>query len=100
MRKFRLLLIGLVIAGGARAQYFQHTYGSAQRREFLESGVNTNLAVTPMTQVGHIMTGYTDVPSRRSLMVTRTDVNGAIAGAPTFNNRYQIFENAQPVDAK
>lgn len=102
MRKFRLLLIGLVIAGGARAQYFQHTYGSAQRNEFLESGVNTNLAVTPITQLGHIMTGYTDITSRRSLMVTRTDVNGRIlpAGFPRFNNRYQILENLQLVDAK
>jgi hypothetical protein len=102
MRKFRLLLIASLLAGGASAQYFQHTYGSAQRREFLESGVNTNINVTPATQLGHIMTGYTDVTSRRSLMVTRTDLTGNILplGFPRFNNRYQIFENSVAVDAK
>jgi hypothetical protein len=100
MRRFRLLLFASLLGGAASAQYFQHTYGSPQRREFLESGVNTNLAVTPITQLGHIMTGYSDITSRRSLMVTRTDFNGNIGAVGTFNNRYQIFENAQPVDAK
>lgn len=37
----------------------------------------------------------------RSVMITRTNLNGRIgAPLPAFNNRYQIFENAMAVDAK
>ncbi|CAN5868323.1 hypothetical protein BH11BAC7_BH11BAC7_13180 [soil metagenome] len=96
MKKFRLLVFATLVAGSAGAQYFQHTYGS-QRKEVLESGVNTNV-ISPQ---GHLMTGYTDLLGPNALVITRTNLNGRMgAPLPTFNNRYQIFENAMLVDAK
>jgi hypothetical protein len=95
MRKIRLLVVATLVAVGANAQYFQHVYGSTNR-DLLESGVNTN-AASPQ---GHIMTGYTDVTGINNIMLTRTDLDGRFAFAPVFNNRYAVFENAIPRDAK
>jgi hypothetical protein len=96
MRKMRLLLCATLVAVGANAQYFQHVYGGTTR-DRLESGVNAN-AGSPQ---GHIMTGYTDIAGFNNVMLTRTDLDGRLAGPPPiFNNRYQIFENSQPRDAK
>jgi hypothetical protein len=86
MRKIRLLVCATLVAVGANAQYFQHVYGGPTR-DFLESGVNANLA----SPQGHIMTGYTDIAGINNIMLTRTDLDGRFVFPPFFNNRYPVF---------
>lgn len=84
-----LLLTALVLVGlSAKAQFFQHTYGSAND-ENLSSGVNT------IAQgLGHFMAGpsQTTAAGQRGLLAVFADVNGAISGAPYFSNHYDVVD--------
>lgn len=90
MKNLRLLLLALLVAGSAKAQYYQQTYGNAGTNEVLESGVN---CIGP---VGKLMTGYSDfgTPGQNQVMVTRTNTNGAIGGLNAFNTSYFLVDAA------
>ncbi len=88
MKKY-VLLFSLAVAGiCAKAQYFQHLYGSPDLQQTI-SGVNT--FIQPQ---GHLMASENNISfsAASNLIVTYTDVNGDILSAPNFNNEYTISD--------
>jgi hypothetical protein len=82
--KAKLLLLALVGAGMLNAQYYQRTNGTAAYDELMD-GRNVTLGGQ-----GHLMTGYTQAIGGIDLLITRTNVNGVIAGANSFNQIYRL----------
>ena len=98
MKTLHFLIVGLLIAGTANAQFFQRVYGTAQSRDVLESGMNYDNPVLPIGQKGYVMCGFTNFNSTGAIspMVTRTALNGAPA---FFNNTYLLNFFGRFVDA-
>ncbi|MCA6365243.1 MAG: T9SS type A sorting domain-containing protein [Bacteroidetes bacterium] len=82
--KTKLLLVALFGAGVLNAQYYQRTNGTPVYDE-LTDGTNVTL-----NGQGHLMTGYTQALGGIDLLITRTNVNGVIAGANSFNQIYRL----------
>lgn len=76
-----IFLSCLLVALGAKAQFFQHLYGTSGS-EYVGNGVNTNA-----TGMGHFITSPSNSGSvaTTGLLATNTDVNGNILA---FNNTY------------
>ncbi len=85
MKKLFLIVFALTSIG-ANAQYFQHLYGSVDEERDI-SGVNT--FIQPQ---GHLMASnnINNQLGTSNLIVTYTDIDGRILGAPNFNNEYVI----------
>ncbi|HYG16416.1 MAG TPA: T9SS type A sorting domain-containing protein [Bacteroidia bacterium] len=82
MKKIILISALLFTALFAKAQYFQHLYGTTDNEAYVK-GVNT--FIQPQ---GHLMAASGD-----KLVVTYTDVNGSVSSSPNFNKDYQIISN-------
>lgn len=84
----KLILIALVLHSCmAKAQYFQHLYGTTPDNDILKSGINT-VSIVPQS---HFMAGGTFTSGGSSFIAAAfADVNGNISGAPFFNNAYTL----------
>lgn len=83
----KLYLIALALIGlSAKAQYFQHVYGTGNNDE-LSSGINT---AAPM---GHLMAGTTIscFPGITTIPVAHSDIAGNVFGAPFYENNYMLI---------
>jgi Secretion system C-terminal sorting domain len=83
MKKLLSLLCVLAF-GTAQAQYFQNLNGSPAYDELVD-GTNVTLGGQ-----GHLMLGSTQVIGGLDLVLTRTNLNGVIGAAPTFNRNYRL----------
>src|SRR5215212_63572 len=81
----KLLLIALVLACmNARAQYFQHVYGTSDH-QYNGRGVNTTA-----TGLGHfVVSASSNTSTTGDLLAVNTDLNGNVAA---FNNLYSLVE--------
>jgi hypothetical protein len=75
----------LLAAGIAQAQYFQNYNGIIGN--FEQSFDGTNVVAGGQ---GHLIAGTTDALGQQDLLLTRTDVNGVIAGLNSFNQVYRL----------
>ena len=85
MKKLFLIVFALTSIS-INAQYFQHLYGTVDEERGI-SGVNVFLQPQ-----GHLMASnnINNFAGTSNLIVTYTDINGTILGAPNFNNEYII----------
>ncbi len=84
-----ILTIALVIAGlSAKAQYFQHLYGTSDD-DFLSCGHNAYSG----SNTGHFLIGPAGNANPNKINVQRTDIDGNVSGAPYFNNTYFLTDN-------
>lgn len=91
MKKLPLVLLCLLVAGIAKAQFFQRVYGTATSNDVLESGANYDVAV--VTQKGYVMTGFkpkSQTAAFNDVIVTRTNLQGNVI----FNNSYALTDPA------
>jgi len=82
-------MLCLLIAGMAKAQFFQRVYGTATTNDVLESGANYDVAV--VTQKGFVMTGFkpgSSTAAFNDVIVTRTNLQGNVI----FNNSYTLTD--------
>jgi hypothetical protein len=79
-----LLILGVFVLSTAHAQYFQRQNGNAPYDE-LADGLNTTVGAA-----GHLMVGSTQIAGGQNLVLTRTNANGVIGAAPTFNRNFSL----------
>jgi hypothetical protein len=82
--KKHFFLFSMLAFGVLNAQYYQNlnTTGATDR---IADGVNVTLGGT-----GHLIAGSTNVLGAFDLLLTRTDINGNIAGLNSFNQVYRL----------
>jgi Secretion system C-terminal sorting domain len=93
MKKY-LSFISILAFGAMNAQYYQNlnNTGSTDR---IADGVNVTLGGQ-----GHLIAGSTNALGGTNLLLTRTDVNGNIAGPNSFNQVYRLSTtNNLPLNA-
>jgi hypothetical protein len=90
MKKICLLVAPLLVSGALCAQYYERAYGGIGAGcDVLRDGIPS---VTGLN--GHLLAGHTDVFGGGDMTLTRTNNNGDILGATSFNNGYRLFNGA------
>ncbi|MCU0433681.1 MAG: T9SS type A sorting domain-containing protein [Bacteroidia bacterium] len=90
MKKIYFLVAPLLMSGVLCAQYYQRAYGGVGAGcDVLRDGVPSVSGLN-----GHIIAGHTDVFAGADMTLTRTNDNGDILGATSFNNGYRMFNGA------
>jgi hypothetical protein len=89
--KKHLFFLSMLAFGMLNAQYYQNlnTTGATDR---IADGVNVTLGGQ-----GHLVAGYTNALGNYDLLLTRTDVNGNIAGLNSFNQIYRLTTTSNVV---
>lgn len=88
----KLLSVLCVLAlGTVQAQYFQRLNGSPAYDELVD-GTNVTLGGQ-----GHLILGSTQVVGGLDLILTRTNLDGVIGAAPTFNRNYRLTTSTNAV---
>ena len=98
MKKSFLPIAFLMLTQVINAQYFEHLYGT-QTAERLSDGHNAYEG----GNTGHFLIGPSEIFSYKfetfCFNATRTDLDGNVAPAPYFNQRYYFTEDAYPLPA-
>lgn len=91
----KIYLLALVLIGfNAKAQYFQHLYGSGNTWEMLTDGNNAYSG----GNAGHFLIGPggSSFPGDFTINAQRTDMDGLFSNPQTFNYQYYLTDITNP----